>query len=209
MGHINGDRWHAAGSLLSHDADGLKLMSKLWSMHWLSYVLLQPTASSRTLDGTSSTTHCTTRHGNLPKQDRCYIPMAPACAFRIPTLRTISFASFSCIFQVLRKASVARPVGRESRATGRNNHNFEFLLTKKQEQYLFCPCQWRIWCLQLRAVRELPLAQFQLAGAVGRKSRATERATNQSRRKMRNGAQFKFCSGRVGVRKHGSEVFWS
>ena len=122
---------------------------------------------------------------------------------------TISFASFSCVFQVLQKASVARPVGRESRATGQNNHNFEFLLTKKQEQYLFCSCHSRIGCLQLGAVRELPVAQFQLAGAVGGKSQATERATNQSRRKMRNGAQFKFCSGRVGLRKHGSEVFWS
>ena len=87
---------------------------------------------------------------------------------------TISFASFSCVFQVLRKASVARPVGRKLRATGRNNHNFEFLLTKKQEQNLFCSCHWRIGCLQLGAVRELPVAQFQLAGAVGRKSRATE-----------------------------------
>ena len=122
------------------------------------------------------------------------------------TLDTLQRSSKS---RALRKASVARPVGRESRATGRNNHNFEFLLTKKQEQYLFCSCHWRIGCLQLGAVRELPVAQFQLAGAVERKSRAAERATNQSRRKMRNGAQFKFCSGRVGVRNHGSEGFWS
>ena len=132
------------------------------------------------------------------------------CApFRFRCFGTLSFASFSCVFQVLRKASVARPVGRESKATGWNTHKFDFLLTKKQEQYLFCSCHWCIGCLQPGAVRELPIAQFQLAGAVGRKSRATERATNQSRRNMRNGAQFKFCSGLVGVRKHGSAVFWS
>ena len=59
---------------------------------------------------------------------------------------TISFASFSCVFQILRKASVARPERRKLRATGQNNHNFEFLLTKKQEQYLFCSCHWREGC---------------------------------------------------------------
>ena len=128
---------------------------------------------------------------------------------------TISFASFSRVFQVLRKASMACPVGRESRATGGNNQNFEFLLTKKQEQYPSCSCHWRIGCLQAGAMRKVLIAQFQLAGAVGRKSRATELTTtttttgNQSRRNMRNGAQFKFCSGTVGVRKHGSEVCWS
>ena len=54
---------------------------------------------------------------------------------------SISFASFSCVFHVLRKASVARPVGRESRATGRNNHNFYFLLTDKARTipFLFLP----------------------------------------------------------------------
>ena len=106
----------------------------------------------------------------------------PRARFGFRRFGTISFASFSCVFQILRKASVARPVGLELRATGRNNQDFEFLSTKKQEQYFFCSCHWRIECLQLGAVRELLVAEFQLAGAVEHKSRPTEEATNQSRR---------------------------
>ena len=85
IGHVTGVWWPAAGSLLSRDADRLELISKLWIMHWPSYFLLQPTAR---------TTNCTTRRGNLPKQDRCYIPIAPACAFRIPTLWNQLFGVF-------------------------------------------------------------------------------------------------------------------
>ena len=110
----------------------------------------------------------TVRHGVeiwLKRTDLTYQWLLRA-PFGFRRFGTISFASFSC---VLRKATVARPVGRESRATGRNNHSFEFLLTKEQEQCLSCSCHWRIWCLQLDAVRELPVAQFQLAGAVRRK----------------------------------------